>query len=205
MTTFTHSIAHPHKGHPLTFHKLHRVESEFSKLTVQVLSWGSEDDYLAGKGAEWSTYQDFAASDEFTASILNLLLGEGVFAGAQPKLDPSADLEVMRARRWNTIRAHRDAFEHSGFDVPGFGRFDSDTASQLKLVGAAMRAALAPEGFTVQWTLQDNSVVELVAGDFADIGHALQSHLNATHQRGRALREQLDAATTIEQVNAVAW
>jgi hypothetical protein len=113
-------------------------------------------------------------------------------------------LEVQN-RRWEAIKAQRDYFEHAGFDTP-FGRFDSDAASQTKLIGASVAASVAPEEWVIEWTLQDNTIVVLTGQEVVQVAQTLLLHINSTHQQGRLLREQIYAEdATIESVNTVVW
>lgn len=74
--------------------------------------------------------------------------------------------------------------------------------------GLSMRpdylAAMAP-GFTVDWTLANNSVRNLNAADLANVGAALGMHVAAQHAKARLLRSQIEAATTVAEVDAVTW
>lgn len=116
-------------------------------------------------------------------------------------------LEQVKADCWAAIKRQRDTAEHGGFDTP-FGRFDSDPKSQSKIIGAAQLASIAAargEPFSIRWTLQDNSTVVLDAPAMIAVGAAMGQHIDAVHQRGRTLREAIEAATTRDAVMAVTW
>lgn len=117
------------------------------------------------------------------------------------------DLEPARAAKWSQIKAARDAHENGGFDTD-WGRFDSDPASQTKLIGAAQLASIAlAQGapFGIEWTLQDNTSVPLDANQMISVGVALAAHIDAAHQRGRQLRAQIEAATTLQDLESIQW
>lgn len=116
-------------------------------------------------------------------------------------------LDEIKADRWTAIKAARDAAEAAGFDTP-FGRFDSDPASQGKIIGAVTAAQLAlgvGAPWQIDWTLQDNTVVRLDAPAMIAVGQALMVHVDAVHERGRTLREAIDAAQTAAEVETVSW
>lgn len=118
-----------------------------------------------------------------------------------------ADMEPARAAKWSQIKAARDADENGGFDTP-WGRFDSDPASQTKLVGAAQLASIAlaqGQPFSIRWTRQDNTAVELDAPAMIAVGIAMGQHIDAVHQRGRQLRAQIEAATTLQDLESITW
>lgn len=115
------------------------------------------------------------------------------------------DLEQHKAAKWIEIKQARDAAEYGGFDVPGVGRFDSDAVSVGKITGAVTLAQLAPEAYTVDWTLADNSVVTLDAAGMAGVGIALGQHVAAVHATGRLLREQIEGSNSVRFVRRVLW
>lgn len=116
-------------------------------------------------------------------------------------------LSEVREDQWRQIKAAREAAEWGGFDTP-FGRFDSDPASQTKIIGAAQLASIAlAQGapFNIEWTLQDNTRVSLDAAQMIAVGAALANHVNAIHQRGRQLRAQIEAAATLADLESITW
>lgn len=120
--------------------------------------------------------------------------------------EPS-DLASAKAKKWSQIKVDRDAHEHGGFDT-SWGRFDSGPTSQTKLIGAAQLASIAlAQGtpFGIEWTLQDNTSVPLDANQMISVGVALAAHIDAAHQRGRQLRAQIEAATTLQDLEAIQW
>jgi len=93
--------------------------------------------------------------------------------------------------------------EFGGFTWDG-SPFDSDAISQSRIQGAVQLAATAP-GFTIDWTLANNSVRNLSAADLANVGAALGMHVATQHAKARTLRSQIEAATTVAEVDAVTW
>lgn len=112
-------------------------------------------------------------------------------------------LSDAKADRWATIKAARAAAEFGGFSWGG-SAFDSDALSQSRVMGAVQLAQLDP-GFTIAWTLADNSVRILNAQDMVAVGVALGQHVAVQHEKARALRAQIEAAQTAAEVAAVTW
>lgn len=112
-----------------------------------------------------------------------------------------------RAARWAVLKAQRDVLERSGFEWDG-STFDSDLVSQSRIQGAAQLATLAKIGsqpFSITWTLADNTTRALDADEMIAVGMAMGMHINALIAQSRALRDAIEAATTIEEVQEISW
>lgn len=117
------------------------------------------------------------------------------------------DVEGAKLSRWANIKQQREAAENGGFVWDG-SRFDSTPISQSRTQGAVQMAQIAAstgQPFSIDWTLADNTVRTLTGPQMIAVGLALGAHINEQHVRARQLREQIEAATTPEQVQAVRW
>lgn len=113
-------------------------------------------------------------------------------------------LDELKAEKWAEVRQARDAAEFGGFSWQG-QVFDSDQISQGRITGAVQLAQLDP-GFAIDWTLADNTVVQLDAAQMQVVGIALGSHVSAQHARARALREAIHApGVTPEALAAITF
>ena len=112
-------------------------------------------------------------------------------------------LDDIKLAKWEIIKQARSSAEFGGFTWDG-SPFDSDAISQSRIQGALQLADMAP-GFTIDWTLANNSVRNLSAADLANVGAALGMHVATQHDKARTLRSQIDAATTVAEVEAVTW
>lgn len=116
-------------------------------------------------------------------------------------------LDEVKAQRWAQIKAQRDAIEFGGFTWDG-DDFDSDVASQARIMGAVQMATLAAmvdQPFSIDWTLATNSVRTLDGGDMAAVGLTLGAHVAQQHETGRSLRAAIEACTTAGEVEAISW
>lgn len=150
---------------------------------------------LDGISEEWAIVADPAPADFFTAPYL-------VEAGA---LVP--DLATARAAQRAVINAARDAAQDGGADTPS-GRFDTAGRSREFLNGAVTTAVLAQlnsQGFSINWTLADNSVVTLTGAELIAAGVAVALHVDAIHQRAVVLKDRIDAAETLAAITAIGW
>lgn len=112
------------------------------------------------------------------------------------------NLEPLRLMIRATIKAERERAQHSGCTTP-FGRVDTDAASQLKILGAVVTAQVAPVGWSIDWTMEDNGVVALTAGDMIAVGLAVSAHVDSCHQYGRSLDAALALAPSVPAAYAV--
>lgn len=109
----------------------------------------------------------------------------------------------LKAAQWAIIKQARQAAEFGGF-IWGNSTFDSDSISQSRIQGAVQLAGMGA-GFAIDWTLANNTVRTLIGADMAAVGVALGQHVAAQHAKARALRAQIEAASTAAQVAAVVW
>lgn len=112
------------------------------------------------------------------------------------------DLAKQQARA--KINAARDAEELAGFTAYG-KTFDSDKTSQQRIMIAANTAQVVGSSFTIDWTCADNSVITLDYAQMLGLPVIMAQAGNALHQKARTLKAQIDAATTLEEINAVVW
>lgn len=121
-------------------------------------------------------------------------------------IDPRT-IADLRAEAWARIKSARDAAERGGMTFDG-STFDTDVLSQQRIAGAVQMAQLALAAGTpwsIEWTLLDNTVRSLDANQMIGVGVALATHINAQHVKARGLRALIDAATTLEQLEAIQW
>lgn len=116
-------------------------------------------------------------------------------------------LDIRKAREAFTASAkqQRDAAEFDPFTYNGM-TFDGDVDAQRRLAGlvsAAKSAIAAGYTFTKDFTLADNTVVQLTAEDFIGIEMAKLWQVDAAFQEYRAKRAAIEAATTLEELEAV--
>lgn len=115
------------------------------------------------------------------------------------------DLPALRGARWSAVKAARDMVRDGGCATPA-GRADSDPASRGLISGAVQMALLAVqmgEPFSIEWTMADNSLVQLDAPGMLALGIAVGRHVDACHAEGASRRLALDAAESRQEIEAV--
>jgi hypothetical protein len=125
------------------------------------------------------------------------------FDGAKLVWHDPRTLSDLKSAQWGLIKQARSQAEYAGFTWDG-STFDSDTLSQNRITGAVTLAQLSP-GFTIHWTLADNSTRTLNQADMIAVGVALGQHVQTQFTKAQALRLQIETASTPEQVAAVVW
>ena len=116
-------------------------------------------------------------------------------------------LEELKQAKREEINKARDKAEQGGFEYLG-KVFDSDIVSCIRIQGAAQSmqaAAMSEEVPTITWTTQDNSTVELTAQDLLGLSVALAEWSNTCHEKATALKAQIDAAETSEELENITW
>lgn len=117
---------------------------------------------------------------------------------------PKPSLDDLKLAKRDEINSTRDAAEQGGFEYLG-KTFDSDQISAQRISMAAQAMALAPEGTTITWTCQDNTTIDLTAQELVGLVVALAEWSNTCHQKATALKAQIDAAKTAEELELITW
>lgn len=203
-------------GAQCTLHQVLHMETNLSQtpgaMLVRVASYVGEAQALAELPAyHWPPQQvPFTSLDaaDLVGSIEQVLIAssESPFLGGS-SVGPVTDLEKAKARRWGEIKQLREAHEFGPLTWEG-STFDADAPAQLRIMGAvqmAAAAAVADQSFAIDWTLADNSIRTLTGEDMQALGEALAQRISAVHETARQLREQIEAATSVQSVQAVDW
>lgn len=117
--------------------------------------------------------------------------------------DPAPTFDEIKAAKYEEIAAARYAAETGGCTVDGM-TIATDRGSQALLTAAVVSARLDPE-FKTRWKCADGRFVTLDAFQLRAIGDAVIAHVEACFAREGELYEQIDAAQTPEELNAIRW
>ena len=110
-------------------------------------------------------------------------------------------LPTGKAAIWARAKAIRDglAEEPGATVVTPFGTVQSDAGSQRNIMGLVLMALVAKSAgapFSEPFTMADNSVVSLDADQMIALGVAVGKRVASIHARARALRGEIEGATT---------
>lgn len=121
-------------------------------------------------------------------------------------VDPRT-LQDYKDEKWSEIKRSRDAAINAPLTTP-YGVFDADANSRANIANAVLYLqTLEQQGTpgTIDWTLADNTTITLNYAEMSSVGLLLGHRTNAAYDTARALRTQIDAATTIAEVDAIHW
>lgn len=129
-----------------------------------------------------------------------------VEVGATGTVDaPGVDnsLEAIKARKKAEIAEIRWRYEVAGTSANGY-RVRTDRESQAAVNNAY---ALLSSGrvSSLDWKAADGSFVTVQLPELTAIANAISRHVQAMFTTERALVEQVDAATTEQEVHAAVW
>lgn len=167
---------------------------------------------VKAKVSAWEVPEDYRSSGVFIAVTPQGGVEE-VPACASPALigeieiDPDHDavLDAAKKEMRRRINAERDLQEVKPFSYLG-KRFDADERSVTRIMGAvqAAQAALAAGApFSVDWVCADNTIVTLDAQQVIALPEALTQRVYAVHMHARALKADVDAAASLDDLAAI--
>lgn len=111
--------------------------------------------------------------------------------------------EKAKQAKLAEIDKARDEALLQGFECDGV-IYDSDHKS-IQRISAIATLALMDQGFTTPYITKDNSTVMLDADAIAQLGQAAAEHEATLIFQARELKDQVLAATTQEQLDAIVW
>ena len=117
---------------------------------------------------------------------------------------PEQPFNELKLAKRAEINKARDAAEQGGFEYMG-KIFDSDPVSCQRISCAAQAMALADDTATITWTTQDNSTIDLNKVQLMGLVVALAQWSNTCHQKATALKAQIDACESVEELELIQW
>lgn len=185
------------------------ITGEMTHVNVQVSNFASEAARINGAGLMGNTTTVIPLSvleGPFVASVEYWLItnDDSPFVGGVIAADRTGTLEGAKARAWEAVKATRAVKEIGNFMYDG-GSYQADKERVTGAVQLAVLAKMNGWAFSETWTLTDNSTRTLSADGIIGLGVALGKFVSGIYAIGRVLRTQIDAATTIEEVNSINW
>lgn len=120
-------------------------------------------------------------------------------------LKQAQELIGAKVSKQTLLKQARDSVEYGPFTYNGM-TFDGDLDAQRRLsvlVSAAKSAIAAGYSFTKDFTLADNTVVQLTAEDFIGIEMAKLWQVDVAFQEYRLKKAAIEAAATLEELEAI--
>lgn len=113
-------------------------------------------------------------------------------------------LEYVRNKQWEEIKKDRDNAETSGLPFKD-KVLDYDMRSAFKLDIAMETAKQVGESFSIDWTMQDNTVMTLTYADLLSIPLIAANYSNELHKKARQYRDKIYNLTDIKEITGVKW
>lgn len=119
-----------------------------------------------------------------------------------PEPEPPT-LEEVKEQKISELKGIRDTKEVEPIRTDK-GIFDYDDKSRDRLY-IARQALTDNGGGSITWTTADNQRVSMEVSDFAAINGAAAVRSNALHIKYNELKQRVNAAQTVEEVEAITW
>ena len=159
-------------------------------------------------------YPDYIQVDQ-SCSVLTHYIQNGVAVEKPEQISPSHEwdwptfswvlnLSTAKAQAKDRITTARNRAVASGFTA--FGKvFDSDSTAVQRISVGVQAANAVGESFTVEWTCADNSTITLDYAMMQALPAFMADVANTLHVKARTLKDQIDLATTLEEVQTITW
>ena len=113
-------------------------------------------------------------------------------------------IENVKQRKILTLKRQRDTAEVEPIEYNGHS-FDYDEKARDRINAAIIALSLQGEDASIDWTTADNQDVKVTANDLRMVIAAVAVRSNKLHTAYRAAKENVEAATTATEVEAVAF
>ena len=112
-------------------------------------------------------------------------------------------LEAIKQRKITELKYQRDKAEVEPIEY-NENTFDYDDKARDRINAAIIALSLQGEDASIDWTTADNQDVKMTANDLRMVIAAVAVRSNTLHVAYRKAREQVESASTAEEVEAVA-
>lgn len=112
-----------------------------------------------------------------------------------------AKVDEAKAKKIAEFKSLRDTKEVEAVQTDK-GLFDYDEKARDRIKDAIVTLKY---GGTIEWTLADNTDVSVDMLDLEHVIMAVASRSNALHITYRNLKDRVNAAQTVEEVNSIQW
>ena len=117
-------------------------------------------------------------------------------------ITPEDKFNKAKEAKYQEIASDRYANETAGITVDNI-KIKTDRESQALITGAALQA-LQDSTYTCQWKTEAG-FVSLTAEQIQAVAVAVRQHVQGCFDREAVLIEQIEAATTIEELEQIKW
>lgn len=167
------------------------------------------DTAVAGVASSRTQYYDIAGQSvrDYTdaeIAVKNTLLPGWAWKMPERIAVDIRDLDAAKLQAWERIKTSRSQAEMSPFTHDG-ASYDASKEQISGAVQMALLAQLSGAPFSINWTLRDNTTKAHTAAEMIAVGVALGTHVAVVYDTGRILREQINAAVSNTELDAINW
>lgn len=168
----------------------------------------SNDSAIEGLGSYYTHYISNSTAIEYTEQQKILKSQKPKYPAAWSNETMSwvdlRSLEQLKVSKWEEVKQARQLADESPLITP-YGVFDADYQSQQKIAGAVQLALMAPNTWSIDWTLHDNSVVTLTKSQLVEVGVTLGTRTSSLYEQSRTIRDSINNAESREALALVTW
>jgi hypothetical protein len=158
--------------------------------------------YVLQKDGKIKGYSTSQVNDSYVWTDEDIVeVGNNMFFASQTEEIEKAYLNEAKETKISELKTIRDAKEVEPIQTDK-GLFDYDDKARDR-IQAAIIALNA--GGRIDWTLADNTNVTVTNLDLEDVVRSVAVRSNTLHVTYRQLKEQVMAAETNEEVEAIHW
>ena len=121
----------------------------------------------------------------------------------EPEPEPPT-LDDVKAQKINELKAVRD-FKEMEPVLYAEHKFDFDSKSYERITAAIYALDMQGATSTINWTLTDNGSTPVTANDLRGVIAAAAVRSDALHIKYNELKQRVNAAQTVEEVEAIHW
>lgn len=121
---------------------------------------------------------------------------------AEPEQPKEPTLDELKASKVIELKAARDAAEVEPVAY-NWQIYDFDDKSRARLDIALKALQLQGDTAIIDWTMADNTTATISANDILQVFVAAAVRSNKLHQQYRSLKEQVNAATSKEELDKI--
>ena len=141
---------------------------------------------------------------ETDRKIVRVYNGTLMFEDETVPSDFVAPIEEIKQAKLVELKSMRDSLEVEPIGYNG-NYFDYDEKARDRINAAIISLELLGSEASLSWTTADNDEAMVTANDLKMVIANVAIRSNELHVKYRTLREQVDKATTIEEINAINW
>lgn len=206
---------------PCAYHEVKQAtviytEADETTVHVEVYSWASRETRAAGAQPVWgwrlpcAEFPDCRLALADVANIATALIshaGSPFYGGQLATGDLT--LEAAKTQKWIAVKREYEQRNQAPLFVHTIGTFDCDEYSQGKIkdmVAAANNLHDEGRPIAIDFTLFDNTEYRISSlSEARHVGFTMMGREIELRARRNELRLEIDAAETIEQVQALSW